>query len=307
MIIKTSPKINGIRSDQQSLLVECVSCKTQKEIKKGSYLGNIKRNNGVYSCQSCSGKRKWIDQEFIEKQFELRNEEYRQKMSDIISEKFENDFEYKNKVFKSRQEVEYKLNAKEKMEKVWENEEYRTKMLNILQDPENIKFRTEALLKTISTIEHVAFRSETSKNALNSQDFRNKMKEIWESKEYSNKCSTATKKIWNDPKCRERKKEIWESQEFKNKMSEMSRLLWDDPKYRDRKKEIWESQEFKEKCKKPWENCEFKEKMQILWNSPEFKEKHINSVKKSFENHEYRKKHKLEFHRDNLREIYARS
>ena len=119
------------------------------------------------------------------------------------------------------------ISASERAKKLWEDEEYRDKLLN--------KFHSEEFRKKQSEIAKEKWKDPVHKEnyykAVNSEEYREatskRVKELWNDPEYRKKVSESNKKTWADPEKRQQMREInlgrYVSEETRKRIGEASR------------------------------------------------------------------------------------
>ena len=133
----------------------------------------------------------------------IGNKQYLEKQRQATKKVFENHPELRNQI-------------SEKIRKLWEDEDFRNKMIQKLNNGKN----TEKYKKEQSERQKARF-----KNAKNREMMSEKMKETWKSEEYKNVQKQSHINSWKDPDKRKRildaKRKIWENEEMREKQSKI--------------------------------------------------------------------------------------
>jgi len=130
------------------------------------------------------------------------------------------------------------------LRKLWENPEYRAKLLKHLKEYWS---RSEE-------------RSKNAKRLWQNPNFRAKMsrarKELWKSSEYKMKMSNIRKQLWQKLEYRmkmiEERKRRWQDPEFRKKMRVVNKVAWQNPQRKEHMKRV---------LRKLWQKFEYKEKV----------------------------------------------
>lgn len=185
----------------------------------------------------------------------------------------------KNKISKGntgkKHSDEVKAKTSKRFKKLWEDPEYRKKVIKS-------KTRTEKVKKDPKEV------SEIRKIAA---------KKLWQDPEYRIKMSNIFNNRWKDPDRIKKQSEIakkrWKDPYYKEKMCLMSKKTWEDKdrikKHSDMQKKLWENPEYKEKmsinrAKVSWtqeRRDNLSERNKKRWQDPEYRIKMSKNLKKN--------------------------
>jgi len=178
---------------------ECSVCKSKITLKYRNYLANKRRNDGRFSCQSCSGSRAHKEGKFDG----IYTPEFKKKLSESSSTFWRN-MRGNWRDFLVTDDFRKQMSEYGKMP--WLNPEYKKKMAKLSSDRNKLLFSDpEWVRKWKETIpwERIAKKS----------------REMWRDDVMRKKASLASKKRWQDPEYRDKMLEIINSSSFREKMA----------------------------------------------------------------------------------------
>lgn len=200
----------------------------------------------------------------------------------------------------------YRNQISESVKKLWDDPEYKEKMLKALNTDEIRQLRSEAMKKKHQNSKFKKIMAKTWKMQSEDEEYKKKkaekVKELWKDPEYrektlkankSNYCnqkrnesiSNSLKERHKDPEFKIEYEKQMQDPERKRKISESSKARWDDPEFRAKMNDPERKIKRVEVTKARWDDPEFKknasEKIKQKLNDPEFKK----SQEQKFKNH----------------------
>lgn len=274
------------------VIVECDKCGVQMKRKHAQHKQTMK-NKGRYYCSDCAVKsNEFKNQCSIRAQEKWEHEEYR---NNVITSTNTDEYRDKlSKTLKQKWDKEKKLKWSRKSKELWNNNEYRDKVTKRSKEIWNDDKKT-----SLSNHLKDRWKDDTYKEKMREVQIRNtkrmwkekrdKLMEIFNSEEFKNKI----KQMWEN----EAYRSIFKSDEFKEKSRKNSIIMWREHKskmmsifnseqYREKMRNLWaikcnelmeyfNSDEFAESCRnnsiKLWK--EKRNKLMELFSSDEFKTK----------------------------------
>jgi GNAT superfamily N-acetyltransferase len=274
----------SIVTSKSLVVVVCDECKSERVIK---YVGHktIIKAHGNSLCSSCRSKsirvihaeaftksdvkraetlsrtykKKWQDKKYRKTQHEIRNNDYRSKISNASKQCWQND-DYRHKVV-------HGINEK------WNDQEYHQKFIEIMNSDE--------------------VKKKLMDNWKNHK-YRDKVLAIWDDedvvKEFAKRMSLHSKRMWSDPELRSKMiaslKKRWESLELREHASNVNKEIFSTPEMR-----IKLSKNAQDKAADPeWHKNVSDGVKRAFASDPDMKQKMSSRSKKLWQNEDYREK-----------------
>lgn len=276
VLSETIEKFGSPVNNKSKVIVICSSCKTCRDVQI-SALKQAYRVNGTYLCPSCGTKKSWT-KERKEKEKITRNSIYNKKL------------------------------LSERSKKLWENTDYREKVIEKINNnygDGTLKKKLSQLAKENYTEKRRKHQSDVSKKLWKDSNYRNKqnsfrthdykvqaslkMKEVWKNPDYKENASSKAKKLWENDEFRKnisnKMKEVWKNPEFKVQASLRMKEVWKNPNFRSFYEKLWDDEVYKMNLSKQTSLGMEKNKESVSkaaktrWENPVYRENIISKLK----------------------------